>query len=689
MPVTPVAAPDLADCLKQRWRAGSTPDLGGALRDHPTLLRHRSLVLDLAFEAYALREEAGPAPDPESFCRDLPAYRSDVRDLLRDYRALQDNPHVLKGFRFPEPGETFERCEVVRELGHGAFARAYLATDPDTGGRRVVLKLSATASVEGKALGQLRHPHVAEVLWARPVGDGSAVCLLYRGAATLLNVVAAAFAPEAGPPTARTVLDAIDEAGAGLPPPNGPLPPPLLGRGGSYADAVGRIAGKLAGALAYLHAEGQTHGDLKPSNIVLAAGGHPYLIDFNLSGRAGEKNRYGGTLPYLAPERVGRLLDPGADAGDGRAADVYAFGAVLHEALTGRVPFPPLEGGDLKEIAADLHRRQLAVAPRLRAVGVPRGLARLVDECLAADPARRPTAAELDRRLGRYVRRRVRRARVALAVVTVLVGSAVAWVAMRSGGGLPPAVIGQPLPAPAELVTAEDFMNHGFGLLGEGQWDRASDAFREAFKHRQDGRTTALMGYCRTRLGEHERATKLYLAAMTSGYRPAWVHNNRAYGFVQWKMNTPKELGPAVTEADAALALDGDLDAARFNRACARYYQHLVPGEWVLNDPEAVAAIEADLGALLAKGPLAPALYLRAAQVWAASAAGDPARLARAVEHLQAARHLGLPLPDLKRDPILSRWLGERPDFLAVASAPAGTPAGALVDPGLAHPPAH
>ena len=76
---------------------------------------------------------------------------------------------------------------------------------------------------------------------------------------------------------------------------------------------------------------GVTHGDLKPSNIVLGPGGHPYLIDFNLAaGDARVLHRYGGTLPYMPPERVRRLLGEPAEVGYPDRADVYSLGAVLY-----------------------------------------------------------------------------------------------------------------------------------------------------------------------------------------------------------------------------------------------------------------------------------------------------------------------------------------------------------------------
>src|SRR5690242_9451981 len=219
MPTTTLAPVELASALKRAWRDGAAPDVLGALRDHPELLRHRTLVVDLAYEEYCLREEAGRPPPTESFCRDLPAFRSDVREVIRGHRALVDHPELLDpvAVRWPEPGEAFEGFRVVRELGRGAFARAYLAIDPDTGNRPVVLKLSPTTSDEARTLGPVRHPHVAEVLWARRANGVSAICMRFVGAATLRDVVAAAYEARTEPPTARTVLAAIDTAGQGLP----------------------------------------------------------------------------------------------------------------------------------------------------------------------------------------------------------------------------------------------------------------------------------------------------------------------------------------------------------------------------------------------------------------------------------------------------------------------------------------
>jgi serine/threonine protein kinase len=153
---------------------------------------------------------------------------------------------------------------------------------------------------------------------------------------------------------------------------------------------------QLCSALAYLHDYGYLHLDLKPSNIVVD-GGRAILVDLSIAQKPGRASPGLGTWCYLAPEQaLGQPLDA--------AADVWGIGAVLFEALTGRVPFGD-DGEDEDEddshFTTDdeeptVYPQLKARAPRIRTVRrLPASLAGAVDACLELDPARRPSLTEL------------------------------------------------------------------------------------------------------------------------------------------------------------------------------------------------------------------------------------------------------------------------------------------------------
>jgi Tol biopolymer transport system component len=141
----------------------------------------------------------------------------------------------------------------------------------------------------------------------------------------------------------------------------------------------------LAGAadgLSRAHADGIVHRDLKPDNIMIARGGYPKILDFGiakLTERAASNEHLTGetapemilgTAAYMSPEQAtGRPVDP--------RSDVFSFGCVMFESLTGKAPFR--RATSVETMNAILHEP----TPPMR--GLPRDVERVVRRCLAKD----------------------------------------------------------------------------------------------------------------------------------------------------------------------------------------------------------------------------------------------------------------------------------------------------------------
>src|SRR5262249_25414880 len=191
------------------------------------------------------------------------------------HQNLEGNPHLLEDTpvgRFPEPGERVGDFTIVRELGRGAFAHVYLATDAATGDRPVALKFSLGSSTEARTLGRLVHPNVVPVWPARRDRESNflVVCMPFWGSATLNDVLHRTFpTPSAKPPRhARVILDAVRATSRSEDPPLvSDLTEPRL-RQGTYVEGVLRLGMQLAEALAFLHERGVSHHDWNPSNVL-------------------------------------------------------------------------------------------------------------------------------------------------------------------------------------------------------------------------------------------------------------------------------------------------------------------------------------------------------------------------------------------------------------------------------------
>jgi len=262
---------------------------------------------------------------------------------------------------------------VERELGGGGMSHLFVARDRSLD-RLVVVKVvsiigGARHSIdrfrrEVGLAASLQHPHIVSVLGAGDIEGVPYFIMPYVESESL-----------------RRRLDA-----AGALPLREALP----------------ILRDVARACAYAHERGVVHRDIKPDNVLLA-GGSAMITDFGiakaLATSTGEQaapaplTQEGitvGTPGYMAPEQVAG--DPGAD----HRADIYAFGVLAYEMLTGRTPFHGMTPHEL--MTAQLSRP----APPIGELkpDLPGGIARLVMQCLEQQPADRPqSAAEIVRLL--------------------------------------------------------------------------------------------------------------------------------------------------------------------------------------------------------------------------------------------------------------------------------------------------
>ena len=251
---------------------------------------------------------------------------------------------------------------VEQELGGGGMSRVFMAEETRLARRVVIKVLPPDLALEMRVdrfnreiqlSASLQHPHIVPLLAAGGFED-----LLYY---TMPFVEGEAL---------RTRLSREHE-----------LP---------VRDAV-RILKDVADALAYAHARGVVHRDIKPDNVLLS-GNHAVVADFGVAKAVSQaKTESGltsvgvalGTPAYMAPEQAAG--DPNID----HRADIYAFGAMAYEMLTGRSPFAGMAphqmlAAHVTEPVAPITDKRPALSP---------ALAQLVMRCLEKNPADRPQSA--------------------------------------------------------------------------------------------------------------------------------------------------------------------------------------------------------------------------------------------------------------------------------------------------------
>ena len=387
----------------EAWRSGNQPDAAEFLAEHPELEQNKSLVLNLVLEEYCLRTAAGDTLVKSTFCDRFPAYRQSIVKMLEVHEYLDQCPQFAidsQPNKWPQPGEHFLGYDVIDQLGSGALARVYLASEPALGRRLVVIKVSRFGAAEAETLGKLSHPNIVPVHSVKhdSLSGWTAICMPLLGTATAVDLLDAAFAE--GQVRAARVIGEVSGKRRTIASGGRPVEAtPARQWGGTYSDAIAQLGLQLADGLASAHAAGVLHHDIKPSNVLLAWSGTPMLLDFNLSSdEQSATERIGGTLPYMAPELVASFTtgrDRSATRLDPRC-DIYSLGCVLYELLAGKLPARPEAPEKLPQDAYQpwlAAKRQPAAALRTQDAAIDARLDAIVLKCLAPDPAERYASA--------------------------------------------------------------------------------------------------------------------------------------------------------------------------------------------------------------------------------------------------------------------------------------------------------
>jgi serine/threonine protein kinase len=255
---------------------------------------------------------------------------------------------------------------LERELGGAGMSRVFVAEETALG-RKVVVKVMSPEVAEGLSTERF----VREIKVAARLQQANIVPVLRAGELDGLPYYTMPFV------TGESLRARLTK---------GPL---------QTTDALG-ILRDVAKALAYAHSEGVVHRDIKPENVLLSAG-TAMVTDFGIAKAVSDSindrdpeitlTHIGtslGTPAYMAPEQAA-----GDPSTDGRA-DIYAWGVMAYELLSGRHPF------DRHSTPHGLIRAHMAESPEhlaVRAPAVPMAVSNLVTRCLAKATDERPASA--------------------------------------------------------------------------------------------------------------------------------------------------------------------------------------------------------------------------------------------------------------------------------------------------------
>jgi Flp pilus assembly protein TadD len=308
------------------------------------------------------------------------------------------------------------------------------------------------------------------------------------------------------------------------------------------------IAYNTASALAHIHAAGEYHFDVKPANILVDHHGRAKLADFGIAQSAStvvDSRLSLGTLRYMSPEQLeGKAVD--------HRSDIFSLGIVLHELLTGEMPYGSLEPQALR-------RDILAGTPRLSA-GLPRGYEAICRKALSRDPHKRQaSAAEFAAELRRVGDRDVKGRAWVVALMSLMLVTAAGVAASR---------LLQKETAPASVpaqISNDEVLAEATNLFFQKKFVEAETLFTTYLEHRPDDlEALTRRGLCRTGRGAFASGVQDFTQAIALAPDDARLHKQRAMAFASLR-----QFEPAIADYEAAIALDpGDRETRESFGAC-------------------------------------------------------------------------------------------------------------------------
>jgi serine/threonine-protein kinase len=261
-----------------------------------------------------------------------------------------------------------------------------------------------------------------------------------------------------------------------------------------------RIALDIARALEYIHSKKIIHRDIKPDNVHIDAAGKVKLMDFGIAKAEGlHLTRTGfavGTPYYMSPEQV--RGEPATES-----MDIYAFGILLFELLTGQ---KPVEGDTLERLFYAILNESLKPAPMVEA-GAPPAIVDLVLRCTAKEPKGRPRSfteiiAELAPPAPSAAPRRSR-VLIDAAIALVLLAAVAALYFVTRESTKPPAPITATAPAKKELPVVLETETGQMVLVSAGPFlsgkDRQSETLPAFYIDRTEVPNSAYARYCQAK----------------------------------------------------------------------------------------------------------------------------------------------------------------------------------------------